>query len=66
VKAVENALDPALLSINKTNWSTLESVGDQSGYVNEFYAKLNQYIPIIKATLTANKHFRTFCDKFVE
>ena len=47
-------------------WSTIEAVGDQSGYVTAITAHLKQNIPIIRDNLVASrKYFTQFSVKFV-
>ncbi|KAJ3271836.1 Vacuolar protein sorting-associated protein 53 [Terramyces sp. JEL0728] len=66
VKTVENYFGNALNILSKKNWSALSSVGDQSEHVTLIAQVLSQNIPIIRRSLTNQKHFRSFCDKFVE
>ncbi|KAJ3257796.1 Vacuolar protein sorting-associated protein 53 [Boothiomyces macroporosus] len=66
VKSVENYFGNALNIMSKKNWSALSSVGDQSEHVTQIAQVLSQYVPIIRRSLANQKHFRSFCDKFVE
>lgn len=45
-------------------WSSIESVGDQSGYVSNIIAHLRQTIPIIRDRLSScRKYFTQLCVK---
>ena len=47
-------------------WSTIESVGDQSSYVSTILAHLRQIIPSIRDQLSScRKYFTQLCVKFV-
>lgn len=46
-------------------WSSIESVGDQSGYVSNIVAHLRQTIPVIRDRLAScRKYFTQLCVKF--
>ncbi|DBA83910.1 hypothetical protein WJX77_004419 [Trebouxia sp. C0004] len=62
ILAVETRLDTALQQMTRMPWATLETVGDQSEFVNVFSKVLGQIGPRIGASLNAN-YFRFFCDK---
>ena len=48
-------------------WSTVEAVGDQSGYVTAVTTHLKQNLPIIRDNLvTSRKYFTQFCVKFAK
>ena len=49
------------------SWSSVEAVGDQSGYVSAVTTHLKQNIPIIRDNLSSSRKFFTqFCLKFVK
>lgn len=62
ILAVETRLDVALLQMTRVPWATLETVGDQSDFVNVFSKVLGQIGARIGASLNGN-YFRFFCDK---
>ncbi|DBA74723.1 TPA: hypothetical protein ACH3X2_009385 [Trebouxia sp. C0005] len=62
ILAVETRLDTALQQMTRVPWATLETVGDQSEFVNVFSKVLGQIGPRIGASLNGN-YFRFFCDK---
>ncbi|KAL3139007.1 hypothetical protein ABBQ32_005811 [Trebouxia sp. C0010 RCD-2024] len=62
ILAVETRLDVALQQMTRMPWATLETVGDQSEFVNVFSKVVGQVGPRIGAALTTN-YFRFFCDK---
>ncbi|KAF9910995.1 Vacuolar protein sorting-associated protein 53, partial [Lobosporangium transversale] len=66
VRAVENHYEPALQSMAKLPWATIENVGDQSGYVSMIQATLKTCVGAIQELITNKRYFRTFCDKFIE
>ncbi|XP_071493403.1 vacuolar protein sorting-associated protein 53 homolog [Diadema antillarum] len=65
VQDLETACDPALTAMNKVNWSSVETVGDQSGYVTAITSHIKQALPVIRDNLaSARKYFTQFCIKF--
>ncbi|XP_041457132.1 vacuolar protein sorting-associated protein 53 homolog isoform X2 [Lytechinus variegatus] len=65
VQDLETACDPALTAMNKVNWSSVETVGDQSGYVTAITTHIKQALPVIRDNLaSARKYFTQFCIKF--
>lgn len=66
VQDLETACEPALTAMSKMSWSSVEAVGDQSGYVSAVTTHLKQNIPIIRDNLASSRKFFTqFCLKFV-
>ena len=48
-------------------WSTIEAVGDQSGYVTAITGHLKQNLPVIRDNLlSSRKYFTQFCVKFAK
>eukprot|EP00794_Sanderia_malayensis_P014186 gene14186-15664_t len=48
------------------HWQSVETVGDQSGYVTAITTHLKQTVPVIKDALySSRKYFTQFCIKFV-
>ncbi|XP_005102675.1 vacuolar protein sorting-associated protein 53 homolog [Aplysia californica] len=65
VQDLETACEPALTAMTKMPWSSIEAVGDQSGYVTAVTSHLKQNIPIIRDNLVSSrKYFTQFCVKF--
>ncbi|XP_014210535.1 vacuolar protein sorting-associated protein 53 homolog [Copidosoma floridanum] len=66
VQDLELACESALNTMVKMQWSTIESVGDQSAYVSTITAHLCQSIPSIRDQLSScRKYFTQLCVKFV-
>ncbi|XP_033627751.1 vacuolar protein sorting-associated protein 53 homolog isoform X2 [Asterias rubens] len=66
VQDLESACDPALSAMNKVNWASIETVGDQSSYVTAITSHIKQTLPVIRDNLaSARKYFTQFCIKFV-
>ncbi|KAG0294641.1 Vacuolar protein sorting-associated protein 53 [Linnemannia gamsii] len=66
VRAVESHYDPAMVSMSKLPWGTVEYVGDQSEYVSMIHATLKTCVGAIQELITNKRYFRTFCDKLIE
>ncbi|KAI9208319.1 Vps53-like protein [Polychytrium aggregatum] len=64
IRGFENSIEPALVAMSKRNWGTLESVGDQSEYVTQIGNVLSASAAVLRSSLSGQKYFRTFCDKF--
>ncbi|XP_011495471.1 PREDICTED: vacuolar protein sorting-associated protein 53 homolog [Ceratosolen solmsi marchali] len=66
VQDLELACEPPLNIMIRMQWSTVESVGDQSSYVSTIVAHLCQTIPTIRDQLSScRKYFTQLCVKFV-
>lgn len=49
------------------SWSSVESVGDQSGYISALTGHLKQNLPVIRDNLASSRKFFTqFCLKFAK
>ncbi|XP_033212020.1 vacuolar protein sorting-associated protein 53 homolog isoform X2 [Belonocnema kinseyi] len=65
VQDLELACESSLTTMIKMQWSSIESVGDQSGYVSNIVAHLRQTIPVIRDRLAScRKYFTQLCVKF--
>ncbi|ESO10106.1 hypothetical protein HELRODRAFT_72764 [Helobdella robusta] len=65
VQDLEGACDPALTAMSKVSWQNIESVGDQSSYVNAIINHLKSNIIVIGQNLqSSRKYFTQFCIKF--
>ncbi|KAJ2898076.1 hypothetical protein MKZ38_004188 [Zalerion maritima] len=52
--------------MRNTNWSKMESVGDQSSYVGELVKHVNDKAEEILAVIFKHQYARAFCDNLVE
>jgi hypothetical protein len=66
VKTVEILIDPYLAYMAKLNWSSVESVGDQSPYITDIGNHLAEHIQKIHGSINNNRYFKVFIDKFTE
>eukprot|EP01091_Cochliopodium_minus_P009180 TRINITY_DN2198_c5_g2_i1.p1 TRINITY_DN2198_c5_g2~~TRINITY_DN2198_c5_g2_i1.p1 ORF type:complete len:753 (+),score=246.17 TRINITY_DN2198_c5_g2_i1:49-2307(+) len=64
VKALEAKLEPALVTLSKTQWDKVQGVGDQSVYVDFVGKAIKESVPNYHACLSSNK-FKFFCDSFI-
>lgn len=65
VQDLEIACEPALTAMCKIQWQNLESVGDQSSYVNAIVGHLKTVVPLVRTKLSSSrKYFTQFCIKF--
>lgn len=49
------------------SWSSVESVGDQSGYISALTGHLKQNLPVVRDNLASSRKFFTqFCLKFAK
>ncbi|VVB00648.1 unnamed protein product [Arabis nemorensis] len=62
VLGIETKFDTEMAVMTRIPWSTLESVGDQSGYVNGINTILSSSIPVLGNLLTP-VYFQFFLDK---
>lgn len=65
VQDLEMSCEPALIAMSKMQWQNIESVGDQSGYVNAITTHLKATVPLLRTKLSlSRKYFTQFCIKF--
>ncbi|KAL4223807.1 Vacuolar protein sorting-associated protein 53 [Mactra antiquata] len=65
VQDLETCCEPALTAMSKMSWSSIEAVGDQSGYVTAITGHLKTALPLIRDNLVSSrKYFTQFCVKF--
>lgn len=62
VNGLETKFDIEMAAMTRVPWATLESVGDQSEYVNNIKMILNGSIPVL-GTLLSPLYFQFFLDK---
>ncbi|KAI1424898.1 Vps53-like protein [Xylaria sp. FL1777] len=66
VNKVEADCDGAWREMKNTNWSKMESVGDQSSYVGELVSHVNAKAEEILAIVVKPQYARAFADNLVE
>ncbi|KAI0536814.1 Vps53-like protein [Xylaria digitata] len=66
VNKVEADCDGAWREMKNTNWSKMESVGDQSSYVGELVSHVNAKTEEILAIVAKPQYARAFADNLVE
>lgn len=66
VNKVEADCDGAWREMKNTNWSKMESVGDQSSYVGELVSHVNARAAEILAIVVKPQYARAFVDNLVE
>ena len=66
VRYVEYECEGAWREMKNTNWSTMESVGDQSSYIGELVRAVNGKAEEVLAILGKQQYARAFCDNLVE
>ncbi|KAF5985265.1 VP52-54 complex protein [Fusarium bulbicola] len=66
VRAVELDCEGVWREMKNTNWSTMESVGDQSSYVGELVKHADGKAAEILAIISKQQYARAFCDNLVE
>ncbi|CAL3972408.1 unnamed protein product [Diplocarpon coronariae] len=66
VHRVEISCEPSWREMRNTNWSKMESVGDQSSFVAELLRQVNSQGGEILPTLAKAQYARAFCDNLVE
>ncbi|KAI1809525.1 Vps53-like protein [Poronia punctata] len=66
VNIVEAECEGAWREMKNTNWSKMESVGDQSSYVGELVSHVNSKTEEILAVVVKPQYARAFADNLVE
>jgi hypothetical protein len=66
VNRVELDLEAPWREMRNTNWSKMESVGDQSSYVAELLSHVNGKATEVLPLIQKPQYARAFCDKLVE
>ncbi|XP_009628653.1 vacuolar protein sorting-associated protein 53 A isoform X2 [Nicotiana tomentosiformis] len=64
VHGIETKFDSEMAAMTRVPWSTLESVGDQSEYVNDINSILTSSIPVL-GSLLSPIYFQFFLDKML-
>lgn len=63
VSGLEQRLDVTMKDISRTNWSTFDMVGEESGYVRATHLTVQPFVVKVRE-LIPSSYFRSFCDKF--
>ncbi|SPO07698.1 related to subunit of VP52-54 complex [Cephalotrichum gorgonifer] len=66
VRDVAAGCEPAWREMRNTNWSTMDSVGDQSSYVGELLKHVNSGAEEVLGMVHKSQYARAFCDNLVE
>lgn len=66
VRMIEMNLEPVWREMRNTGWSKMESVGDQSSYVEEMLRRIKIGATEILGILHKQQYARAFCDNLVE
>ncbi|KAM3514026.1 hypothetical protein MY11210_002343 [Beauveria gryllotalpidicola] len=66
VQIVEQHCEGVWREMKNTNWSTMETAGDQSSYVGELVKHVNDKTEEILAMVGKQQYARAFCDNLVE
>ncbi|CAM1308632.1 VPS53 (predicted), partial [Pycnogonum litorale] len=65
VQDLEAACEPALTTLIKIQWQSVEAVGDQSSYITAVTSHIRLIVPVIRDNLASSrKYFTQFCVKF--
>ncbi|ORX41475.1 hypothetical protein BCR36DRAFT_468150 [Piromyces finnis] len=66
VRSLDLLIESCMVAMTKINWSSIESVGDQSIYVTDIGNNIFKYIQTIQKNINNNSYFKVFIDKFTE
>lgn len=66
VRRVELDVEPVWREMRNTAWSKMDSVGDQSSYVEEMLRRIRDKAAEILGMLYKSQYARAFCDNLVE
>ncbi|KAL6837611.1 Vps53-like protein [Trichoderma camerunense] len=66
VRIVEVDCEGVWREMKNTNWSTMDSAGDQSSWVGELVKHVNDKTEEILAIVTKQQYARAFCDNLVD
>lgn len=66
VHVVELDCEPVWREMRNTNWSTMDSAGDQSSYVSELVRHVNDKTEEVLTVLAKQQYARAFCDNLIE
>lgn len=63
LRDLEATVEPFLLMMTRTTWTTLESVSGQQAHVIEMVAAVDTFVEVTKSQLEQKKYLRNFYDK---
>lgn len=66
VRALQAAVSVSLSAMSRIQWSTFDSVGDQSQHVTEMVATMKERVNVVRNAISGSKFFKQFCIKFIE
>ncbi|KAG0178040.1 Vacuolar protein sorting-associated protein 53 [Apophysomyces sp. BC1034] len=66
VKNLEICCDAHIQQMIRLPWGAMDTVGDQSEYVNQLQEVVKRYVIIVGKTIANKRYFRTFSDRFVD
>ncbi|KAK9760571.1 Vacuolar protein sorting-associated protein 53 [Basidiobolus ranarum] len=65
VQGIDTLCESKLNAMTKVTWGTVDTAKNQLEYVTGLGTILEENVAIIRQSITNEKYFRTFCDKFV-
>jgi len=63
LRGLESTVEPFLLTMTRTTWTTLESVSGQQAHVIGMVAAVDSFVEVAKSQLEQKKYLRNFYDK---
>lgn len=63
LRDLEATVEPFLLTMTRTTWTTLESVSGQQAHVIEMVTAVDSFMEVTKSQLEQKKYLRNFYDK---
>jgi len=63
LRDLETTVEPFLLTMTRTTWSTIESVSGQQAHIIEMVATVDSFVEVTKSQLEQKKYLRNFYDK---
>lgn len=66
VRSLEQAFDPQFTQMTKLSWGSMDTVGDQSDYVNQILDIIKRNVTVVSRIIANRRYYRTFNDRFAE
>jgi len=63
VSGLEHRADTIFREMSSMNWSTLDTVGEESPYVRKLHSVIHPFVETLQSLLPST-YFKNFCDKF--
>ncbi|KAF8526023.1 Vps53-like protein [Hysterangium stoloniferum] len=63
LKELEAAIEPALVSMQRTSWITVENVSGESAYISDLVQGVQNVVNVIRDNVEQKKYLRNFYDK---